>query len=141
MDKFRLQRLVNVMRRRSGLDLTDSGPLSTTERGYDPAALHTLLDETRSTGCAPTSRPIRRPACRWLGLVLSFGVADTSIVEPGTVEALLERLDPVVERRGDVDVAVATNAGFAASTVHPLMSQEEQRAKLRLVRYYWGNEI
>ena len=49
------------------------------------------------------------------------------------------------EQRGDVDVAIATNSGFAASADRPLMSEDEQRAKLRLVetaaRYYWGNEI
>jgi len=28
---------------RTGLDLTDSGPLPTTGRGYDPAAVDTLL--------------------------------------------------------------------------------------------------
>ncbi len=37
------------------------------------------------------------------------------------------------------------NGGFAASADRPLMSEEEQRAKLRLAetvdRYYWGNEI
>jgi hypothetical protein len=42
-------------------------------------------------------------------------------------------------------VAIATNSGFAASADRPLMSEDEQRAKLRLVetaaRYYWGNEI
>jgi hypothetical protein len=42
-------------------------------------------------------------------------------------------------------VAIATNGGFAASAGQPLMSEDEQRAKLRLVetiaRYYWGNEI
>ena len=31
---------------RVGLDLTDSGPVPTTERGYHPAALDALLDET-----------------------------------------------------------------------------------------------
>ena len=31
---------------RLGLDLADSGPLPTTGRGYDPAALDALLDET-----------------------------------------------------------------------------------------------
>ena len=50
-----------------------------------------------------------------------------------------------IEQRGDVDVAIATNSGFAASADRPLMSEDEQRAKLRLVetaaRYYWGNEI
>jgi hypothetical protein len=79
------------------------------------------------------------------GLVLSLGVVDTSTAVPETVEALLQRLDPVFEQRGDVDLAIATNSGFAASAGRPLMSQDEQSAKLRLVetaaRYYWGNEI
>lgn len=40
---------------------------------------------------------------------------------------------------------IATNAGFAASADRPLLSEDAQHAKLRLVetvaRYYWGNEI
>ncbi len=70
---------------------------------------------------------------------------DVSTSEPETVDELLDRIDPVVERRGEDDVAIATNAGFAASADLPLMSEEEQNTKLRLVetvaRYYWGNEI
>ena len=58
---------------------------------------------------------------------------------------LLGRLDPVVDRYGDGDRAVATNGGLAGSAGRPSMSQDQQRAKLRLVetvaRYYWGNEI
>ncbi len=134
---------------RLGLDLTDSGPLPTTERGYDPAALHTLLNETpfhRLCADFPADPAARLPVERIKpGLVLSLGVVDVSTAEPETVEALLERLDPIFERRGEDDVAIATNAGFAASADRPLMSEEEQRAKLRLVetvaRYYWGNEI
>lgn len=49
------------------------------------------------------------------------------------------------EQRGEDDVASSTNSGFAASADRPLMNEDEQRAKLRLVetaaRYYWGNEI
>jgi hypothetical protein len=79
------------------------------------------------------------------GLVLSLGVVDTSTAVPETVDELLERLDPIFGQRGDVDAAIATNSGFAASADRPLMSEDEQRAKLRLVetaaRYYWGNEI
>ncbi len=40
------------------------------------------------------------------GLVLSLGVVDVSIAEPEPVEELLERLDPVVERRGEDGVAI-----------------------------------
>ena len=43
------------------------------------------------------------------------------------------------------DIAIATNGGFAQSADSPLMTEEEQTAKLRLVetvaRYYWGNEL
>ncbi|HEY2128183.1 MAG TPA: hypothetical protein VGH77_13460 [Streptosporangiaceae bacterium] len=50
-----------------------------------------------------------------------------------------------MEQRGDLDVAIAANGGFAASADHPLLTEEAQHAKLRLVetvaRYYWGNEI
>lgn len=134
---------------RVGLDLTDSGPLPTTSQGYDLKAVAALLDET----------PFRRlcvdfpadPAARiplepvQPGLVLSLGVVDVSSPEPEPVEALLQRLDPVAGLRGESDIAVATNGGFAQSAARPLMGEEDQRAKLRLVemaaRYYWGNEI
>jgi methionine synthase II (cobalamin-independent) len=134
---------------RVGLDLTDSGPVPTTERGYHPPALDALLDETpfhRLCTDFPADPAARLPvAAIKPGLVLSLGVVDTSTAVPETVETLLERLDPVFEQRGDVDVAIATSSGFAASSDRPLMSDDEQRAKLRLVetaaRYYWGNEI
>jgi methionine synthase II (cobalamin-independent) len=134
---------------RVGLDLTDSGPVPTTERGYHPAALDALLDETpfrRLCTDFPADPAARLPvAAIKPGLVLSLGVVDTSTAVPETVDELLERLDPIFEQRGDVDVAIATNSGFAASADRPLMSEDEQRAKLRLVetaaRYYWGNEI
>ena len=134
---------------RVGLDLTDSGPVPTTERGYHPPALDALLDETpfhRLCTDFPADPAARLPvAAIKPGLVLSLGVVDTSTPAAETVEALLERLDPVFEQRGDVDVAIATSSGFAASADRPLMSEDEQRAKLRLVetaaRYYWGNEI
>ena len=134
---------------RVGLDLTDSGPVPTTERGYHPAALDALLDETpfhRLCTDFPADPATRLPvAAIKPGLVLSLGVVDTSTAVPETVDELLERLDPIFEQRGDVDVAIATNSGFAASADRPLMSEDEQRAKLRLVetaaRYYWGNEI
>jgi methionine synthase II (cobalamin-independent) len=134
---------------RLGLDLTDAGPVPTTERGYDPAALDTLLDETpfhRLCADFPADPVARLPIERIKpGLVVSLGVVDVSTAEAESVEALLGRLDPVIERRGEYDVAIATNGGFAASVDRPLMSEDAQRAKLRLVetiaRYYWGNEI
>jgi 5-methyltetrahydropteroyltriglutamate--homocysteine methyltransferase len=134
---------------RVGLDLTDSGPVPTTERGYHPAALDALLDETpfhRLCTDFPADPAARLPvAAIKPGLVLSLGVVDTSTTAAETVETLLERLDPVFEQRGDLDVAISTNSGFAASADRPLMNEDEQRAKLRLVetaaRYYWGNEI
>lgn len=73
-------------------------------------------------------------------LVLSLGVADVSdpVLEP--VEDILDRVDPVYEERTEEDIAVATNGGFAQSADSPLMSEEKQNAKLRLVkteaRYY-----
>lgn len=134
---------------RLGLDLTDSGPLPTTGQGYDPAALDALLDETpfhRLCADFPADPAGRLPLERIKpGLVISLGVVDVSTSEPEPVDALLDRVDPVVERRGEDDVAIATNAGFAASADLPLMNEEEQNTKLRLVetvaRYYWGNEI
>ena len=44
------------------------------------------------------------------------------------MDALLERLDPVFERRGTSDVAIATNGGFAASADHPA---DERRGAAR----------
>jgi methionine synthase II (cobalamin-independent) len=134
---------------RVGLDLTDTGPVRTTERGYHPVALDALLNETpfhRLCADFPADPAARLPVERIKpGLVLSLGVVDTSTAVPETVDALLHRLDPIFEQRGDVDVAIATNSGFAASADRPLMTEDAQRAKLRLVetaaRYYWGNEI
>ena len=134
---------------RVGLDLTDAGPLPTTAQGYDPTALEALLDETpfqRLCVDFPADPAARLPLeLIKPGLVVSLGVIDVSTSEPESVDALLERLDPVLEQRGESDVAVATNGGFAQSVDSPSMTAEEQNAKLRLVemvaRYYWGNEI
>lgn len=77
--------------------------------------------------------------------VISLGVVDVSAGEIETVGSILDRVDPVIDERGEFDVAIATNGGFAQSAGHPTMSFNEQNAKLRLVetvaRYYWGNEI
>jgi 5-methyltetrahydropteroyltriglutamate--homocysteine methyltransferase len=134
---------------RVGLDLTDSGPLPTTERGYDPAAVDTLLDGNpfhRLGVDFPADPATRLPLERVKpGLVLSLGVVDVSDPAAEAVEDLLARVDPVIEERTEDDVAIATNGGFAQSADRPLMSSDEQTAKLRLVetvaRYYWGNEI
>ena len=149
-DRAAVAELENVPENfRVGLDLTGSGAVPTTERGYHPAALDALLDETpfhRLCTDFPADPAVRLPvAAIKPGVVLSLGVVDTSTAIPETVETLLERLDPVFEQRGDVDVAIAASSGFAASADRPLMSEDEQRVKLRLVetaaRYYWGNEI
>jgi methionine synthase II (cobalamin-independent) len=134
---------------RLGLDLTDSGPIPATARGYDPVALEAVLNETpfqRLCVDFPADPGARLPLEMVKpGLVVSLGVVDVSFREPEDVDALLELLDPVVERRGESDVAIATNAGFAASADGSHLSEDQQHAKLRLVetvaRYYWGNEI
>ena len=134
---------------RVGLDLTDSGPLPTTERGYHLAALDTLLDETpfHRLGTDFPADPAARLPLEQIkpGLVISLGVVDVATPGLEAVESILDRVDPVVDRRGEDDVAIATNGGFAASASRPLMTEDEQNAKLRLVetvaRYYWGNEI
>ena len=134
---------------RVGLDLTDAGPLPGTASGYDATAVAALLDETpfprisvdypadpdrpvpRLAGQAGNRRQPRRDRRRQPGARGGGG--------------LLDRLDPVLEERGDADVAVATNGGFAQVADQPLMTAAEQNAKLQLVemaaRYYWGNEI
>ncbi len=134
---------------RLGLDLADSGPLPTTERCYDPAAVDTLLDAVpfhRLCVDFPADPEARLPLERVKpGLVLSLGVVDVSVPATEAVEDLLARVDPVVDERTEDDVAIATNGGFAQSANSPLMTEEAQNAKLRLVetvaRYYWGNEI
>ncbi len=134
---------------RVGLDLTDSGPLPTTARGWDPAAFESLIDATpfhRLSVDFPADPAARLPLeLVKPGLVISLGVVDVSSSELETVEAILDLVDPVVEERGEYDVAIATNGGFAQSADRALMTQAEQNEKLRLVemvaRYYWGNEI
>jgi len=134
---------------RVGLDLTDAGPLPGTRRGYDLGALDALLDETpfrRLCVDFPADPAARLPVERIKpGLVVSLGVVDVADGTLEPVEDLLGRLDPVVERRGEADVAIATNGGFAPCADRPTMTSGEQDAKLRLVemlaRYYWGNEI
>jgi methionine synthase II (cobalamin-independent) len=134
---------------RVGLDLTDSGPLPTTAYGWDPAAFETLIDATpfhRLSVDFPADPAARLPLDLVKpGLVISLGVVDVSSPELETVESILDLVDPIVEERGEYDVAIATNGGFAQSADRPLMTQAEQNEKLRLVevvaRYYWGNEI
>lgn len=134
---------------RVGLDLTDAGPLPTTAGGYDHTAVAALLDETpfpRISIDYPADPAARFPVeLVKPGIVVSLGVVDVSAAAPEAVEELLGRLDPVADERGDADIAVATNGGFAQVAAQPLMSEPQQRAKLQLVemvaRYYWGNEI
>jgi 5-methyltetrahydropteroyltriglutamate--homocysteine methyltransferase len=134
---------------RVGLDLTDAGPLPGTASGYDATAVAALLDETpfpRISVDYPADPTARFPVSLVKpGIVVSLGVIDVASPAPEAVEGLLDRLDPVLEERGDADVAVATNGGFAQVADRPLMTAAEQNAKLQLVemaaRYYWGNEI
>jgi methionine synthase II (cobalamin-independent) len=134
---------------RVGLDLTDSGPLAATAQGYDPAAFESLIDATpfhRLCVDFPADPAARIPLDLVKpGLVISLGVVDVSSPAIETVESVLDLVDPVVSERGEFDIAIATNGGFAQSAGAPLMSQAEQNEKLRLVemvaRYYWGNEI
>lgn len=134
---------------RVGLDLTDSGPLPTTASGYDATAVAGLLDETpfpRLSIDYPADPAARFPVeLVKPGIVVSLGAVDVATPALETVEEILGRLDPVAEERGDADIAVATNGGFAQVADQPRMTAAEQRAKLQLVetvaRYYWGNEI
>ena len=134
---------------RVGLDLTDSGPLPTTERGYDLAAVDAFLDANpfnRLCVDFPADPGARLPLERVKpGLVLSLGVVDVSDPALEDVDDILARVDPVIGERTEDDIAIATNGGFAQSASRPLMTEDAQNAKLRLVetvaRYYWGNEI
>jgi len=135
---------------RVGLFLTDSGPLPTTGEGYDETAVATLLELTPQYHRIGVDWPAD-PATRFPvelvkpGVVISLGAVDVSTPEPGTVEELLGRIDGIAEERGEADIAIATNGGFAQVADQPLMGSDEQHAKLELVemvsRYYWGNEI
>jgi len=134
---------------RVGLDLTDAGPLPTTAAGYDATAVAALLDETpfpRISIDYPADPAARFPVeLVKPGIVISLGAVDVSTAAAESVEEILDRIDPVADERGDADIAVATNGGFAQVADQPLMSASGQRAKLQLVemvaRYYWGNEI
>lgn len=134
---------------RVGLDLTDSGPLLTTAGGYDQAAVRELVAGTpyqRISVDYPADPALRFPVqLVQPGIVVSLGAIDVATAEPEPVDELLGRLDPVLDERGDADVAVATSGGFAQIADKPLLTAAEQNAKLRLVetvaRYYWGNEI
>jgi 5-methyltetrahydropteroyltriglutamate--homocysteine methyltransferase len=135
---------------RVGLYLTDSGPLPTTGAGYDDAATAALLEATPPFHRLGIDYPAD-PAARFPvelvkpGIVVSLGVVDVSRPEVETVEELLDRLDPIADERGEGDIAVATNGGFAQVASQPRLGEEDQHAKLELVemvaRYYWGNEI
>ena len=134
---------------RVGLDLTDAGPLPTTASGYNATAVAQLLDETpfpRFSIDYPQNPATRFPVeLVKPGIVVSLGAVDVATSAPEPVEELLDRIDPIAEERGDADIAVATNGGFAQVADKPLMTAPEQRVKLQLVemvaRYYWGNEI
>jgi 5-methyltetrahydropteroyltriglutamate--homocysteine methyltransferase len=134
---------------RSGLCLTDSGPLPGTSQGWDKAAAATLLEGTpfhRLCVDYPAQAAARFPVeLVKPGIVISLGVVDVTSPEAESVEELLDRIDPIAQERGEADIAIATNGGFAQVASQPLMSEEEQHAKLELVetvaRYYWGNEI
>ena len=134
---------------RVGLDLTDAGPLPGTASGYSVTAVAQLLDESpfpRLSVDYPEDPGTRFPVeLVKPGIVLSLGVVDVAAPALETVDELLGRIDPIAEERGDADIAVATNGGFAQVADQPLMTAAEQRAKLQLVemaaRYYWGNEI
>jgi 5-methyltetrahydropteroyltriglutamate--homocysteine methyltransferase len=134
---------------RVGLDLTDSGPLPTTAGGYDAAAVEELVAGTpyqRISVDFPADPAPRFPVQLVKpGIVVSLGAIDVTTAELETIGELLDRLDPIVDERGDEDVAIATNGGFAQIADQPRLTADEQRAKLRLVetaaRYYWGNEI
>ena len=134
---------------RVGLDLTDSGPLPATASGYDTTAVAAFLDETpfpRLSIDYPADPAARFPVeLVKPGIVVSLGAVNVATPAIEIVDEILERLDPIAEERGDADIAVATNGGFAQVADRPLMTAAEQHAKLQLVevvaRYYWGNEI
>jgi 5-methyltetrahydropteroyltriglutamate--homocysteine methyltransferase len=134
---------------RAGLILTDSGPLPCTSQGWDKGAAEALLDATpfhRLGIDYPAEATARFPVeLVKPGIVISLGVVDVTTADPEEVEELLARVDPIAEERGEADIAIATNGGFAQVASQPQMTSDEQHAKLELVetvaRYYWGNEI
>jgi len=135
---------------RVGLYLTDSGPLPTTGQGYDEAAVAAFLEVSPPFHRIGVDWPAD-PAARFPvelikpGIVVSLGVVDVASAAIETVEELLDRVDDLATERGEGDIAIGTNGGFAQVASEPLMSSSQQHAKLELVetvsRYYWGNEI
>ena len=124
--------------------------MPTTAEGYGEAAVGALLDALppfHRLGIDYPADPVARFPVELVkpGIVISLGVVDVSTPEAEIVEELLDRLDPIAEERGEGDIAIATNGGFAQVADQPRLGEEGQHAKLELVemvsRYYWGNEI
>ena len=117
--------------------------------GYDATAVAALPDETpfpRIGVDYPAEAATRFPVeLVKPGIVVSRGAVDVSMAALEPVGEILDRIDPVADERGDADIAVATNGGFAQVADQPLMSEPQQRAKLQLgdrsPGYCWGNEI
>ncbi|BFO19214.1 hypothetical protein SHKM778_56020 [Streptomyces sp. KM77-8] len=74
-----------------------------------------------------------------------LGVVDATLPALEDVDTVMRRIDAVAEAKDLEDMAVAPSRGFADVASRPLLSAEEQRAKLVLVetiaRYCWGNEF
>jgi methionine synthase II (cobalamin-independent) len=134
---------------RVGLDLSDAGPLPTTELGWHESVAEAFFNSTsfhRVCVDYPNDERARIPLKLVRpGLVVSLGVIDVTAPEVEKVDDLLNVCDPVVDLRGTDDIAFSTNGGFAQSANAGILTADVETAKLRLVetiaRYYWGNEI
>ncbi len=134
---------------RVGLDLSDAGPVPTTELGWHEGATEAFFNSTsfhRVCVDYPDDERARIPLKLVRpGLVVSLGVIDVTAADVEKVDDLLMVCDPVVDLRGTDDIAFSTNGGFAQSANAGTLTADVQTAKLRLVetiaRYYWGNEI
>ncbi|MGW1748380.1 methionine synthase II (cobalamin-independent)-like protein [Streptomyces sp. NPDC002092] len=74
-----------------------------------------------------------------------LGVVDATVPQLEELDTVMARIDAVGEFKDLEDAAVSPSRGFADVADRPLLSAEEQRAKLVLVetvaRYVWGNEF
>jgi len=79
------------------------------------------------------------------GWDVCLGVVDATVPQLEELDTVMARIDAVGEFKDLEDAAVSPSRGFADVADRPLLSAEEQRAKLVLVetvaRYVWGNEF
>lgn len=79
-------------------------------------------------------------------IAVCVGAVDAAVAELDDVDTVLDRMDTAMDIRGGEDtMAISPNQGFADAATKPLLTEEEQWAKLvhveTLARMFWGNEL